>query len=424
MSIDEILITDYHCASNRGDAAILEGELEVFGTLFPEAEISVMTEYPESAEVMHGISAISQHITPFEPEHILKSAATAYGVLDAAVTPSWLQLPFGQVVRSKLSLQPYYDADAIISTGGQFITDAYYPGKMGVLAGWYIAHQLDTPFAIYAQSLGPVSAPYRKITQSVMDHAEVIITRDRQSKQNLDNLGVLADIHVGVDAAWTMNLDTERPLERGVAEIPDSPENPNGPVVSISARRWSYFDSDDGEQQYFQALAETASNLIQTQDATVIFLSTCTGLGGYHTDDRLAALQVREKMDEGMREHTRIVTEEMTPRQLVAAYENVDLHIGTRMHSCILAMLAKTPVIPIEYQFKTGGMMAQFGLEEYVVGIDKLTSEELLAAIESVQNDYEEFEELIEKTLPELKERAWETARLVKERITKSPSIN
>jgi len=41
MTINNILITDYYSASNRGDAAILEGELAVFKERFPDADITV-----------------------------------------------------------------------------------------------------------------------------------------------------------------------------------------------------------------------------------------------------------------------------------------------------------------------------------------------------------------------------------------------
>jgi polysaccharide pyruvyl transferase WcaK-like protein len=47
--------------------------------------------------------------------------------------------------------------------------------------------------------------------------------------------------------------------------------------------------------------------------------------------------------------------------------------LGTRLHSCILAACAKTPVVAIRYQgFKTEGIMAELGLESQLFDISEI----------------------------------------------------
>lgn len=419
MPVENILITDYHCASNRGDAAILEGEIAVFDEMFPGADVTVMTEYPKAAELVHGVDAVSQQLPPFNPSNILKNGATAFSLVDGMVRRgSGKKLPFSDLVTDKLGLQPYHDADVIVSTGGQYMTAAYYPDKIAILAEWYLAEILNKPLIIYAQSLGPFESPYRGITRFVMDRADLIITRDEQSKEHLDQIGVSTETHVGVDAAWMMPLEIgTNPLGRNLSYTPSLPERSDGPLISISARHWSHFDTENGEEKYLQAVADTASELIRTRNAEIVFLSTCTGLAGYHTDDRVAASDILDRMEADCREHAQVITEELTPQHLVELYGEMDLHIGTRMHSCILALLAETPVVAIEYQFKTSGMMSQFGLADRVVNIDGIDTDELQTAVADGLKDREEIQNQIRSHLPEIKEKALEDGRKVRDHL-------
>jgi|AntRauMinimDraft_3_1070383.scaffolds.fasta_scaffold00713_3 colanic acid/amylovoran biosynthesis protein len=419
MTINNILITDYYSASNRGDAAILEGELAVFKERFPDADITVKTKFPDAAELIHDVDAVAQHIVPFEPSNFLKTGATAFSLIDTTLQEYvGTKLPFSDFVSDKLELQPYREADVIVSTGGQFITGDYYPDKLGVHIEWYLAKLLGKPLVVYGQSLGPFPKPYRTMVRHALNQSEVIITRDELSKEHLDDLGVATPVHVGVDAAWAMPLESGKSrVERMTNSTPSLPEPSDGPLVTISARNWSHFNAADGQEQYFKAVANTAASLIEDENAEIAFLSTCTGLSGYHTDDRVAAANIIDYLDEEYQDRVTIISEELTPQQLVTLYGQVDLHIGTRMHSCILSILAGTPFAAIEYQFKTSGLMSQFGLEDYVVSIDGLNHASLLELANKSMEDSKYIKNQIDENLPEVQQKARENAEIAAEYI-------
>ena len=419
-----ILVTDYHCASNRGDAAILEGELAALREEFPRAEFTVMTEYPDAAKAIHGIDAVQQRLVPFETSRVIKNGAVAYALLDATVRGKGVRLPLGKYLGDRLDLQPYYETDLVISTGGHHLTDIYMPDKLGILSEFSLCKRLDKPVVLYAHTLGPFgNTRLSPVIRRVLNSVDLITTREEVSVTHLERLGI-DDVPIRslTDAAFSMPLESDEkeslPFKDGnqFEHLDVTKSETNGLRVSISVRNWAHFGSGS-EQAYFEAVAETADWLIDEHDAHVLFASTCTGLDSYHKDDRLAAQEVMDEMDERNRRSVSLLACEYTPRQLAEIYGEMDLHIGTRMHSVILAMLAGTVPVPIGYQFKTRGTMALFDLEEHVLDIDRLNASRLQRRVSETLDNRDDIAEQIGRTLPDVEEMSRANARLIREHV-------
>jgi colanic acid/amylovoran biosynthesis protein len=93
----------------------------------------------------------------------------------------------------------------------------------------------------------------------------------------------------------------------------------------------------------------------------------------------------------------------------------MDLHIGTRMHSNILAMLSGTPVVAIQYEPKTKDMMDSFGLGDWVIDIEQINPERLIQMVDEGIEKRDSIKSQISKKLPELKVKSKDNARLVHE---------
>ena len=66
--------------------------------------------------------------------------------------------------------------------------------------------------------------------------------------------------------------------------------------------------------------------------------------------------------------------------------------IGTRLHSCILALCANTPVLAIKYQgYKTEGVMAAAHLSEYVLDIYTVKDYEIIEKINHIISNLNEL---------------------------------
>ncbi len=413
-----ILITDYYCASNRGDAAIFEGLYQSLQEIYPDANIRVMTEYPRAAEIIHGIKTEQQVLAGFRWGLSKKNAARAYLSLTNPLCGTGPTIPGFKYISNRGNLQPYLDADLVISTGGHHLTDYYFPNKVGVLWEHYFLSQLDTPVVIYAQTLGPFNRqPYRRMTKITLDKIDLIITRDRKSKSVVNSLGVSTPVHFTADAAFSMNHQTNRESLLKMLESGDMLPNKNDFSVSISVREWNHTDDNMNVDDYAQTIADVADWLVDKKNMNVVFASTCTGLAGYHKDDRLIAAQVVDLMEHGDRGEVRIVAGEYTPQEIMSIYKQMDLHIGMRMHSNILAMMAETPVVAIQYQFKTRGLMETFGLLDYMIDINDVDKESLQQIVDKAFNDRSELTKIIKSELPSIQQESQRSAQLIEDHI-------
>ena len=411
-----ILITDYYCASNRGDAAILEGVIAGIKKYFPNAEITVMTNYPNSARFINQIDTVKQSLVPFRCASFKKNISFFYILIGTVFGRFGIVFPWMKTIEKRLSLEKYMEADFIVSTGGSFLNDFYAPANIGRLFGLYFAKLLKRPVILYAQSIGPLNKTlYRQITKYILNKVDLIILRDSKSKEILDSVGIKKPfIYITADAAFTMPLITTKKMQplRHENILPLSKKK-DRLRISISVREWNYSVCDN--KQYIKVIAALADWLIAKKNADIIFVSTCTGLDGYYYDDRIVACKIINCMRKKYhRENNPVVLYgEYMPQELSTIYGSMDLHIGTRMHSNIFAILAKTPVVAIQYEFKTSELMKLFELDDYVINMDNIEIEHLKKKVNKALTNLEQLKDQINVKLPGIKCKSEYSAKLI-----------
>lgn len=402
---NNILITNFHCASNRGDAAILEGLSHSLNKI--STSQIVATEFPNSSNYINNVNSVKQKTAPFRIDR--PGRTIAYMI--EQIRLSKLSSTFNDWTSAKLNLEPYHNADIIVGTGGHYLTDIYFPGKLGVLWEMNYCKELGKPVVLCGQSVGPIEKfPYKQLTRRVLNKLDAITVRDRQSKKYLESIGISSNVYITADTAFAMELTHEKPLSmRRLEPVPSLSSNP---AFTISVRDWSHF-GESGMNQYLEGIAELCDHLVRTYDGFVYLLSTCTGFDGYHTDDRVTSHRVFDLLDKEISTNVQIVTGEYTPQELVYLYEEADFHIGTRMHSLVLAMLAGTPVIGVEYQFKTTGLMEMFELEDYVLSINDVDCHSIVELFEKGYMNRDRIRKNIDSKLPEVKKAAQRNVDIV-----------
>ncbi len=74
-------------------------------------------------------------------------------------------------------------------------------------------------------------------------------------------------------------------------------------------------------------------------------------------------------------------------------FDNVDIFVGMKLHSTILAHCAYTPSLMIEYRPKCADYMASMGLEGFNIRCDQATVEDALSLIEKLRQEAKDHQE-------------------------------
>jgi colanic acid/amylovoran biosynthesis protein len=96
-------------------------------------------------------------------------------------------------------------------------------------------------------------------------------------------------------------------------------------------------------------------------------------------------------------------------------YAAADLHLGTRMHSDILAMSAGTPAVAIAYEDKTVGLMEMMDLRDLLLDIESLAAPELEAVLARAWDDRRALRARLAPKVADLRGRARRNLELMRE---------
>lgn len=405
-----VLIVDFYSAANQGDAAILTGLLASLRQEIRESTFTVHTWYPALLSSRAGLAARRPLITCLADSrrNMLKTAVGCVGLLVCSLLvrlrldiTSFLPLPVRE------SYEDYRQANLIVGMGGGFYNDNYWVALPGRLCHLLIGKILGKPVAISAHSFGPFHRlTARLMVRAVFNRLDAIGVRDEASWRLLHALGIAPRlIHKVADSAWLLD-DVPSPVARHLLEQTSGPIA-QPPLISVSARHWPYYqglESSQGHANYVRALVQALDNIIAEHGATVFFLSTCA-------EDRQVGVEVKRQIftpDKFV-----ILTGDWGPAELKGIYGLMDLHLGTRMHSVILAMSAKTPCVGISYEPKLLSLMHQLGLPEYVISIEEVTGEVLTAMANQALRQRVSYMKRLDRELPILKQLAKKNAAIL-----------
>jgi len=401
-----ILIPNAYSWLNKGDAGILIGMVKALRKEMPQAEITALSSTPEidrAAYKGHDI-AVERNLLTIPPGH--GKTAKILGSATGCAVAGWLHRLFGA---KNATIQPYVDADLVVSCGGGFLNDDFGPAFLLQLYGIYFATLMGKPTVIYGQSIGPFrNRRYRALARAVLKRVGLITVREEVSAREVRAMGL--DPIVTADPAFLLPAVNRAEAQRLLAAegVPL-----NEPLVGVTVRYWPFPGHKDGGQRferYLQTMAQTIDRL--TERAVVVCMPQVIGPG--KDDDRIVAERVCKKMKRG-KGRVKLIAKDYAPEELKGMIGLMRLFVGTRMHSNLFAASMGVPVVAIGYNWKTEGIMDQVGQGGYVCDIDRLEAEALWSKIEGAWDRREEISRQLTEKVTGLKKRALLNARLTKD---------
>lgn len=266
-----------------------------------------------------------------------------------------------------------------ICGGGYLFLDRQAQLARRVEADLEMFRDVSTPVVLFGVGINQLLEPGRSRTQqivepaartlsSLLERADLISVRDwttqRMLQQHTDK-----PVHMVADPA--LYLAPPRPAERAVNAHPRIGINfPFHGLTSTAHLRRNLRLYVDLLQRMRQALSCSFVYMVH-----------------YETETMVAQLL----KDAGV--PLTVVSGE--PRELVAAYGELDLHLGGMLHSCILSASAGTPCIGLAYDVKHTGFFEVMELPDYCISAVELDIDKVFAAVRMAHAERQPLREKI-----------------------------
>ncbi len=416
----KIFITHFFTKNNKGDAAILFSMIDQIKKNIENVSISVATTEPisgtEPYKVVHSFFYHAIYSTENPIVKVLKSVWIISASMVWAFFYRYLRIKLDFLLRKEIIglLEEYNSSDMVVPVGGGYITGSNsLRGNMTIVLHLHaivIALLLKKPVILFSQSIGPFANDFQRyITRFVLNKVTYIFARENYSVETLNSIGVnKSKVVKTVDAAFLFesNLKSEMNIEMQSFGITF-----DKPIVGITLKKWLGKDEQD---KYERELAQFCNYAIDEKKMDVVIIPQVTSLM-HNDDDRLVGDRIKEIV--GKKEGLFVLNKEYSAYEIKGIYENINYLVGTRMHSCILSLISGIPVIAIQYEYKTGGMMKDLGLHDWVVKFEDVTFDLLKNKFDQLLNEKEKYLLALSSTIPAYQKEAQKAFLVLKEQM-------
>lgn len=389
-----VLLINGWSDDNRGDAAIVLGLVRLIeDQISGQPRFTVVSSFSRATSFYnqadrHTRSSIDQ-VVP-SPLPVVSERQSKLGrklkqlgrIVQATGLLAVARGPLARVVATRdqrTLLDLLKGADLVVGKGGHmYFSGGGYRGFLTLFQNIYpllLAERVGAPTAVHAQSIGPVAGvASRALLRKALKLCDAIYTREHPSEIAVNELLGDDRARFAWDTAFAMPAESLPPSV--VDRLPDR-------FVAITVRRW-HFPYSNGDpqaqyQSYLRSVADAAIAAFEDVGLSIVIVPQVTGPTDLE-DDRIASSELEEMI--GQRAPVLRIDDDLSPGQLRSLYAAAELLVGTRFHSVILALAARTPALAISYHgFKTPGIMDRLGLSEYVFDIGDVDSGDLSDAV-------------------------------------------
>lgn len=246
--------------------------------------------------------------------------------------------------------------DVCFSKGGSIFTD--YNNMRGSIAlkrlcrMYILLHKFGCKYYILGQSFGPIQkGKGSNLVNKVIDNAESVYIRETECVKQYP---------------W-IHLNQEKIIFSNDAGflLPLQPVDPNPVDTSVTNIGLTVRGVENGNDTYIDTMKKMICYLILEKKCIVhIFQQVAME----NEPDNKAAEVIINNLPKEYQDKVIYHTKNYLPQELCWLYGEMDVFIGTRLHSTIFAMCAGTPSIGIVYHgTKTQGIFENIGVPELVI---------------------------------------------------------
>jgi colanic acid/amylovoran biosynthesis protein len=413
-----ILIVNVHSWQNSGDGALLDVTLEQLRQHFPGSHITLAIYDPKSYQGNEEtVVSFLNWLYQSPKKGIVRLARLIIGSLTPVVIYRLFHRTWFLLTPRDLrnTIEAYLSADLIVNPpGGYYHT--YGRGRMIMILAYTMAVAVlaGKPLYLFPGSYGPFKFKRElRLTRWLFDRARVVMVREAASLEHLAHCGIQAS-HCIVLPDMAFAYEGEPPAcaqewlhAQGIDPLADRPLL-GVTVINRAAQRMG-FDQD----RYEKALAAAIRFFVAQYAGKVLLLPQACG-PSTADDDRIPSRSVVEKVSD-LGKSVLMIDAPLPAGLIKAIYGQMDLLIGTRMHSNIFAMSQGVPVIAIGYVHKTRAISQGLGIEEWVIDIEQVDEAQLIEKLKLLWAERDQVRAHLETTIPGVIQQIQQVGEIVAE---------
>lgn len=277
----------------------------------------------------------------------------------------------------RASLSAFQHCDAVFMKGGGLLQT--YGGFSATYSMYYfvypikLAQALGKPVYVMPNSFGPFEGPHvAAMTRRVLSRCQLVTTRESFSQQMVKNaLGL--EVENFPDLAFC--LPQRKTSKKEIAKKYGI--EPEGKWVALTMRPYRFPHSNDPKIAYanFQQAMAGFIVWLHSKGYTPVVIEHTRAVNA-HENDGECIRGVLSLISPGV--CSVISDESLDCLELKGIYGCCDYIVGTRFHSVIFSLSNGVPGLALSYVGnKTKGIMHDIGLDDYVLDIASVSSDEL-----------------------------------------------
>lgn len=232
-----------------------------------------------------------------------------------------------------------------------------------------IAYLMEKPIMLYAVGVGPINnTQYKRFFEIILKWADVITVRDKTSFDNINQIQGNERLKLTADPGVNF-LDKDKRYTVKNSEY--------SRCVGICLRDWFLMKD---EELFLDELAQSVDYITEYYGMKVVIFPFCTS-----GKDKELLQKLYEKINNKSCVNLKIDIDIDTALEIVT---QVELLIGMRLHSLIVASSTNIPIIGINYDNKIEEYLKCLGLEDYNINLDEFNHRILNRKIDNLMYGY------------------------------------
>ena len=318
------------------------------------------------------------------------------------------------------SLKSVYKSDVVLITQSFLYDYKLFNPKHNILFGilgiFIYTKFLRKKIGYYNADVGPLNTQIgRVIVHFMSNNVDFIILRNNEAFRILNQLNVTKPlIYVAADSALNSK---PVPKEKAILIARKEDIDPKRNIgINVNFYIGTWVKSSIKEVEFIELISESADRIIEKLGVGVVFVTT------NHLDIELVN-RIKNRMRH-QRNAVAVDNKKYNYQELMGIIGQLDIFIGMRLHSIVMAVAMNTPIIGIVYADKVRDFMKTLRQEDRVIEFKDLNVENLVSKAEELWLQREEVKRELKPVVGELQQKARQSAIILKQVVGSGKNEN